>query len=321
MRQKKIIAIFLSTLLTVAFFPTIEAAAQAEIIIDITDEDGGAAEMLEIGDIIRVTVSFANFSAPGIMSAHPSLHFNPRVVQVVHPTTHAPLPQPWLANNASFFRRGPEIAGEPSPTAWGVSSAGAFPFLNNTNGLIGMWIDSPGHAPAPIDGIQTMYSVYMRVIGFGSTDIRLSRRADGPAQGGAMNWLHDPMIYTEGGLQSYGHPLPATGIRIVSPDAPFVYSMVEIVRYTDGLRITHFEQLSNEDEIFVRLERTDVPDTARLFLAVFDNGKFIESVNTNGSQTENIRLPEDIQNVTIKVFVWESLGMMNPIFYPLILPN
>jgi len=313
--------------------PTTYAAAQAEIIIEIEriTETGAEPniETLEIGDLIRVTVSFVNF--PGVMSIHPSLSFNPNILQVVHPVTKEDLhTDVWLNGwhlnpDLRFFVPGTAIGGEPGEYNFGGVIPPAipnFPFVNNVTGLIGMLINSPGFAPAPINGRQTMYAVYMRAIAAGSTNIRMSSRADGPAPGNnATNWFHDPNLYTtHGTTPQYTDPYVSFVIApYISPLVLLPESQAEIFRYSDGKRITNFEQLSGGNEIFASLDRTGINESARLFLAVFDNGRFIASQNTNEEQTQNIRLPDDIQNVTIKVFVWEDLGTMNPIFRQIIL--
>jgi len=294
------------------------AAQMPQLIIDITQNGLPAPSTLEIGGIIRVTVSLSDFD--GLANAVVSLHFNPRVMQVINPVTQDDFTES-LIRGSDFFIRGNAFL----PHNWGgdILNAAVHPFLNNRTGLIGIIIDC-GDVPRDLVGRQTVYTVYMRAIGAGYSDIRLSRRADGPAPGGnPANWHHDPLIYPRSGQGDFTPQFIFPNIsfsipQFISPSVLLPKSEAQVFK-TDGTLIMDMSQLQGGYEIFATLNRENVPDSAILILAVRNNGIFYAVTISNIDRTQYIRLPNDMRNTEIQVFVWESIGTMNPIFRPLIL--
>ena len=131
-----------------------------------------------VGDIIKVSVYLTDF--PKLSMTNPSLHFNPEKVKVCDSKGTILKTQ---YQSTAFFTTGDAIgaaAGAGGATKWRGSVAQSekyYPYVNNENGVIGMWFDCA--ANRDLTGRQLVYTVYMKALGKGNPDIRLSGMDDG----------------------------------------------------------------------------------------------------------------------------------------------
>jgi len=316
MKRMIALSIIFGIFFSLQFTATAEEPIRTRLDIEVT-LDGWPVTTAEIGEIIRVTVSMTEFE--NLISVTPSLHFNPHVVQVVHPTTRVPFPReriirPSQANR--FFILGPTMEGVASAERWAgsIPAVPSHPFLDNGQGLIGMFLDTDPHS---LNGTQVIYSVYFEVIGPGNADIRLSRWSDR---------YRDPAITDEETYAIYNYD-----IHTLSHDS-HVYEFSPEFRvagpriYTQSGRLV--ERLSdvrddydNAEDVFVTMVGSgiNIPPTARLVLAVYDNGRFYDVRIGNNVETEFITLPGDVGRSAVKVFIWDNLGNMRPLLEPLII--
>ena len=320
--MKKLMALSLifAMLLSVITIATATSAPEARLDISITTRYGVPIAYADIGDVIRVTVSMTDF--PRLASMTPSIHFNPLVVQVSD--RHGTPLNSEAGIGSAFFERG-EAFLAPGSTGWGgilldgadVDIAHTHPFLRNETGVIGMFLVDPLDA-STLYGTQTVYSVYMVVVGSGDADIRLTRNTDAD---------YDRLVYSHGeprfarydfSMETFSHQYR---VNLTPPrfESPLPASTARV--YTQsGRRVERLSDVRGED-IFARLDRTgtNIPETARIVLAVYDNGRFY-NISIGGSDlTGYVSMPSNISTSTIKVFVWTDLGNMRPIFRELLI--
>ena len=324
-KQKKIGLLLILSILFWLQTPSLTVAEPSRTRLDIeVTLDGEPATAAEIGEIIRVTVSMTEFE--NLTSVSPSLHFNPHIVQVVHPTTRVRFPKerivrPSTANR--FFILGPTMEGTASPERWAgsIPAVPSHPFLDNGQGLIGMFLERDPHH---LNGTQEIYSIYFEVIGAGNADIRLSRWSDTYRDGLITDeetyaiYNFNPYI-TDPNIRRYD-----SHVYEISPDF-WVQDPATRVYTRSGRLVERLSDIrdgsGNVEDIFATRigSEANFESTVRLVLAVYDNGRFYDLRIGNSEATEFIELPENVETATIKVFVWDSLSNMRPLLRPMII--
>jgi len=317
--MKKIIALLITIMILLSFSIIVTSSflPLAKLDISIT-MDGIVVTEAEIGDVIRVTVSMTDF--PNLSVVVPSLHFNPRVVRVSDSAGNI-LPSAVRPMN-EFFERGEAF----QATGWGgiiPTQLTTHPFLNNETGLIGMFIEGPNFTSPSLVETQTIYSVYFLAVGAGNANIRLTGITDEHHDTVAFNSRGEPEYAIYNFVLNPSDPLNSTFDTLVNFTLP-VFSVnlpeseAEIFKY-DGTRVTDVSQLEEGTKIYASLDRTSVPNSARLILVVYDNDIFSAFDISSGDRTGYVTIPGDIRNIRIKVFVWDDINMMSPISKPLII--
>jgi len=292
---------------------TFASEPQTMIEIEIT-QGGNIVTQVERGEVFRATVIMTNF--PNLFFAHPSLRFDPNVVRVSDSAGRILEPQESL-----IFEQGEAFRA----AGWNGSFVphSPFPFLRNETGVIGMMIWNEEHKS--LVGWQTVFSVYFTAIATGNADIRLTDRRDGEGKANPQDW-YDVSVYTDGPNYAmynwefdFTNPANPVFDNYVSFTSPHIYvvlpeSPAQVFK-EDGTRVTNISQLSGGELIYATFDRTNIPPEARLILAVYDNdGRFYASDITSGNRTQNIRVPDNIEIGLVKVFIWEDLRTMNPIY-------
>jgi len=283
-----------------------------------------------VGDIIRVTVSMTGFE--NLSDIYPSLHFNQSVVQVVYPLTRERISESrqsaWHANNPNLrlFTTGNAIGGVASEFRWAgtVRMDGIYPFVDNGTGFIGMWFATgiPWTLPqSSLNGTQEIYSIYFEIIGAGNADIRLPQVPDEPYWRIAIGYFQGRINHAMYNIERLDPFNPANSIfdSFVDFKQPeFRVAGPELVTRS-GRQVGRLSDIQGEP-VFARIDRefSNISESARLILAVFEDGEFYTLRISGGDRTEGYaELP--VGNVTVKVLVWNDIQTMTPIFEPLII--
>jgi len=253
-----------------------------------------------------------------LSSITPSLHFNPNVVQVVQPYTNIPFPRQHLARpSPQFFRLGPAMGGSWSLQRWagaiptpGELNNSDHPFLDNENGVIGMHLRGPSMSSPPLHGTQVIYYVDFLIVGAGNPEIRLSQHTD---------QHHDDLVYDGHAIYNVVITWPLTPPEtFVHETAPQLHAFgPEVFTRNGQQRVERLADIQSGEEIFATFDGTgrNIPSTARLIIAVFDNGRFYNFDIGGGDSTNYVAMPENIQTSEIKVFLWRDLGTMQPMYW------
>ena len=319
--RKTIALLLLFAVILSAHLTVFSSSHETRLDISIT-KGGSSVEQAKIGEIVKATVSMTDF--PFLSMITPSLHFNPQVVQVVHPLTKEILLET-PPGDSSFFETGSAIDGTPSPNNWGgiVSPLlPSHPFLDNESGVIGMLMESklPAITAPSVADTQTLYSVYFEVIGAGNADIRLVSMDDKNYDEIAFA-RGEPRFARYNFTIDYAVPENSTFDTHVNFTPPVFYvplqdSIAEIFK-ANTQKITDASQLQGGDTIYAAFDSGKLKIPTKLIFSVYDGEKMIAFDVSNGNKSRNITLPENIQNCTIKVLIWGDLSEMTPVFKPL----
>jgi len=310
------------------------AEPQTTIEIIIT-QNGQVVDRVHRGDVFRVTVNLLNF--PNLLTAHPSLHFNPNVVRVsdsegnILPSSYGS--RIFNTNMPVTDTNTPELATFHMGNALATNNWGGsfdvgthFPFLRNETGVIGMQV-ARSHG-RDLTGRQTIFSVYFVAIAGGNPDIRMSSHTDGEGREPNQSDWFDHWLYHDGAnyvmynwVQDPNNPTVVTWDNHSFFIIPQLFADAEIMvlNTANDEVITSTFGLQGGEQVYATLDRTDIGNDAKLILAVYDNGKFYAINVSKGDRTENITLPNNISETTIKVFVWCGSGGMEPRLKPLII--
>ncbi|MDR0405658.1 MAG: hypothetical protein LBH54_02560, partial [Clostridiales bacterium] len=172
MKRNKLTALLLALALPLAMPARGGAEELPRVIINVTNPATGAAvPSLNFGDVVRVTVFLEDI--PDLSIAVPSIHFNPDVLRVCAADGTV---LPTVYGNTEFY-----LTEEASlPAKWGGvirRTDGYYPFMNNETGVIGVMLVHDN--AKTLIGKQAVYSVYMKAVGVGGGELRLSTHADG----------------------------------------------------------------------------------------------------------------------------------------------
>jgi len=226
----KRITIFLLTAIMISGMLGITGLAVPEprITIDVSNKADEDVTVVSIDDIIKVTVSLSDFTSLSMTS--PSIHFNPDVLSVCDIDGNI---LTTAYEDTTFYQAGNAIT-----SGWNGSiktTENYYPFFNNETGVIGMFADNLSNDS--LVGKQSIYSVYLKVIGLGDADIRLSRKEDSAGKTDPLKYYDYAMylgdtpnyvIYSGEGLKMDSLP----GITAV-PTSDTIYTTVKAAGTND----------------------------------------------------------------------------------------
>ena len=316
--MKRIVNIFLILfiILSVLTFP-VYSNDLGTIEIVITDISGAPITETNVDDIIIVSIYLYGFQELSLVT--PALHFNPNLVQVCTPDGvklngfRTSVPQ--------YFERGNAIWGA---GRWGVmSNDHRYPFINNTTGVIGFFASS-FHFNDLIER-RRLYSIYMKVVGAGNLNIRLSNSNDGRNSDGTKKPNHesyfDYFIYFQGEpwyVAYYPRGIGTCRVNAVNEIDATIHLMDRIL-FADLTISTDLRKATAVAEIF---NNTHDEQNVKLIFALYDaSGRLLNlsmvgaTIDKRGRKpisTEIYPIPLPGAGYYLKAFAWEQ-SMLAPI--------
>lgn len=250
-------------------------------------------EIDRIGDRIDATIWLENVEAIGF---NMDINFNPAVVRLIdtngNPVISRTKTDVMINGGLAGLTPGQALGNGANPQFWNgwFFVNDQLPYADNLNGVYRL--DFQNSAVGSIER-ESLVTLHFEVIGAGDYGIRFGD--DRP-----------PMYF---GAASSGI------LRVPGPPRLAVLD-------SDGNEVTedNITQLASQEEVrAVFFDRPSELAGTRLILAVFDNRRFYDFCISETHQTASVRLPTDIQNATIKVFVWDDFRNINPAFEPLMI--
>ena len=289
---------------------------EAKISIDVTKEDGSPISFIKVDDIIRVTVKMSDFKS--LASACPALHFNPKVVKVVD-QSKTDMPDFVRSTAAmSFFEKGDATNGSGGTNKWGGSFEPTLklPYINNETGVISLYID--GYPVKDLEGEQTMYSVYMKAVGEGSADIRLSSYKDGEGKETPEDYYAGivyPYDYLNDFTPSYflpaqPHLLPEqVNYEVFSTD-PIVYTKILVKGEDDSY--SYADEVLIGDTIRLDIHVLNIDKIANICLPLKYDQEVAQLLDKSGKPVITGTIVQNVLDVSSRLELFANEDKNNP---------
>jgi len=252
-------------------------------------------EIDQVGERINATIWLENVSARFVQM---DVKFNPTVVQLIdvngNPVISRTKDNAMINNGLAGLTPGQALGNGNNPQFWNgwFFTNDNVPRANNSDGYYRLVFGTNGVRSIERESLLTLH---FEVIGAGNSGISFANSSP---------WWQPLYI----GEESEGL------LRVLEPRLMVLDSCRNEVT---GENIT---QLASREEVYaVFFDRPDSFAGTQLIITVFDNGRFYDVDISETYQTASVRLPTDVQNATVKVFVWDDLGNMNPEFERLVI--
>jgi len=281
--------------------------------IVITDRLGNPISRAHYGEIIMVNVYLSGFRM--LSQVMPSLHFNPSLLQVCDSEGKKLIGYRRLARE--YFQFNPTQGWSFFPNEI------RHPFVNNTTGVIGVWVTSPNVNRNWMER-RRLYSIYMKVVGGGETTVRLSRQSDGDGKSNPRDYYDRNIFDSITGAARYAIYFPVDPRSQVT-DVIEIPANIELIGQVVSADITIGRNEIDENtvkatttaEIF---NNTHFDKDLTLFLALYDADNRLQefsfvngTINPGERDTLNteIYLPVYGTGYYLKAFLWKQGVMIN----------
>ena len=318
MKLKRSVSFLMIFIMLFSFGTQCNAAAEAKIIINVSKEDGTAVSNIKTGDIIKVTVSMSDFTA--LFSASPALHFNPDVVKVLNKEKTATPDFVQGAAAEPFFIKGDALSTDPSKWQGTLEPNLKLPSINNKTGVIN--INFIAFPERDLIGEQSVYTIYMKAVGAGHAEIRMSSYTDGIGKANPEDYYASvvyPYDYLDNFTPYYVHStddffhMPDASDYFVTtnnPDDPIVYTEI-MVKAANGSYSPETTALIG-DILRLDIRVSNISEIANICLPLKYNQEVVQLLDKSGKAVITGTSVQDVLDVTGKLELFANEDKNNP---------